>query len=160
MIEDKLIPFESIRELCKEQRAKGKVLVFTNGCFDIVHSGHVLYLEEAKALGDILVLGLNSDASVTRLKGESRPINSEIDRAIVLAGLEAIDYVVIFGEDTPENLIREVGPDILVKGGDWRPDQIVGADFVLASGGIVKSLSYKKGISTTAILERLCKKNS
>lgn len=130
----------------------GKV-VFTNGCFDILHAGHVQYLEEARALGDFLLLGLNSDASISRLKGPKRPINSFADRALVLAGLRAIDLVVGFEEDTPYELIKAVAPDLLVKGGDWRPDQIVGSDLVLAAGGEVRSLSFKEGSSTTSIVD-------
>jgi D-glycero-beta-D-manno-heptose 1-phosphate adenylyltransferase len=132
-------------------------IVFTNGCFDILHAGHVQYLNEAKALGDILVVGLNSDSSVKRLKGNTRPINSEEDRAIVLAALESVDYVVIFEEDTPYNLIYHIKPDILVKGGDWSPQTIVGADVVIKNGGEVKSLSFKKGISSTQIIDKICK---
>ncbi len=133
---------------------QGKKVVFTNGCFDILHRGHVTYLNEAKSLGDILVLGLNSDASVKRLKGETRPVNSEEDRKFVLENLKAIDYVFIFTEDTPYELIKIIMPDVLVKGGDWKPEQIVGSDLVLANGGEVKSLNFVNGFSTTSIIER------
>ncbi len=136
------------------QPKKGTI-VFTNGCFDILHAGHVQYLQEAKALGDILVIGLNSDSSVKRLKGKTRPINSQDDRALVLAGLESIDYIIIFEEDTPYNLINQIKPDILVKGGDWSPDDIVGSDIVKKYQGSVKSLSFKKGISTTDIIQKI-----
>lgn len=132
---------------------KNKKLVFTNGCFDIMHIGHTRYLREAASLGDILVVGLNSDASVKRLKGEERPINSQDDRAEMLVALEFIDYVVIFEDDTPENLIKEVRPDILVKGGDWKPDQIVGADFVTERGGQVLTIPFVEGKSTTNIIK-------
>jgi len=130
-------------------------IVFTNGCFDILHAGHVTYLEEARALGDALVLGLNGDASIARLKGPQRPLVPFRDRARVLAGLRAIDLVVGFDEDTPLELIRRIEPDILVKGGDWRVDEIVGADLVLARGGEVRSLSLLEGRSTTDIVARI-----
>ncbi len=132
-----------------------KKIVFTNGCFDILHSGHVSYLNEAKSLGDVLIVGLNSDLSVKRLKGESRPINSEQDRKFVLENLKAVDYVIIFEDDTPLRLIKGITPQILVKGGDWTPDQIVGSEFVLENGGEVLSLSFKKGYSTTKIIEKI-----
>ena len=134
---------------------KDKKVVFTNGCFDILHRGHVTYLNEAKAQGDILIVGLNSDASVKRLKGETRPVNSELDRKFVLENLKAIDFVEIFTEDTPLNLIKEVMPDVLVKGGDWKPEQIVGSKEVLANGGEVKSLNFVNGFSTTSTIEKI-----
>lgn len=136
-------------------RASGKVVVFTNGCFDILHAGHVRYLARAKQLGDVLVVGVNSDRSVKRLgKGAGRPINPEADRAEVLAALEMIDYVTIFDQDTPRELIGALEPDVLVKGGDWPVQQIVGADLVRARGGRVRSLPFEKGYSTTKILRR------
>lgn len=130
-------------------------IVFTNGCFDVLHFGHVHYLMEAKALGDILVVGLNSDDSVRRLKGPSRPINGEKERAFVLAALSCIDYVVVFEEDTPKELIETVRPDVLVKGGDYALDQIVGADFVTRNGGTVTTLPFVEGFSSTRIIEIL-----
>ena len=132
-------------------------VVFTNGCFDILHSGHVQYLNEAKALGDRLVVGLNSDASVKRLKGNERPINNQDDRKFVLENLRAVDEVIIFNEDTPLKLIEKVRPTILVKGGDWPIEQIVGHEFVISIGGTVKSLSFKNGYSTTSVLEQIKK---
>lgn len=132
-------------------------VVFTNGCFDILHVGHVRYLRDARALGDILVVGLNSDASVKRLKGPERPVQVESDRAELLASLGVVDYVVLFEDDTPLSLIESVAPDILVKGGDWPPEKIVGSKFVLARGGEVKSLPFHPGRSTTSILERIQK---
>ena len=132
-----------------------KKIVFTNGCFDILHRGHVTYLNEAKNQGDILVLGLNSDASVKRLKGESRPINNEQDRKFVLENLKCIDYVEIFEEDTPLNLILEVKPDILVKGGDWKPEDIVGGKEVISWGGDVRSLNFVDNYSTTNVIEKI-----
>ena len=132
-----------------------KKVVFTNGCFDILHKGHVSYLNEAKSLGDILVIGLNSDQSVKRLKGESRPINDENDRKFLLENLKAVDFVFIFEEDTPYNLIKEVKPNVLVKGGDWKPEEIVGSDIVQSLGGEVRSLSFIQGHSTTNTINKI-----
>jgi len=151
---NKLKDWEELKAICQKLQSESKSIVFTNGCFDILHKGHVLYLQQAKEQGDILVLGLNSDASVKRLKGSNRPINSEIDRAIVLSALSAIDYVVIFEEDTPYDLIKTLQPDVLVKGGDWQPEEIVGNDILKKKGGKVISLNYYDGYSTTGIIER------
>lgn len=134
-------------------------VVFTNGCFDILHVGHARYLRDAKALGDILVVGVNTDASVKRLgKGDDRPIQNEKDRVELISALGAVDFAVLFNEDTPLELIESVGPDVLVKGGDWKPEQIVGSKFVLARGGEVKSLPFHPGHSTTSLLERIDKR--
>lgn len=133
---------------------KNKTVVFTNGCFDLLHIGHVRYLKEARALGDILVVGINSDDSVKRLKGPTRPIQNESDRAEILSSLGAVDFTVIFTEDTPAKLIEKVRPDILVKGGDWKPEQIVGSDFVMSYGGKVLSLQFVEGRSTTKLIEK------
>ena len=130
-------------------------VVFTNGCFDVLHRGHVTYLAQARDLGDCLVVGLNSDASVKRLKGDNRPINNENDRAYVLAALSSIDYIILFEEDTPKNLIEQVKPDILVKGGDYQIDNIVGADFVLKNGGQVLTIPFVDGYSSTKIIQAL-----
>ena len=130
-------------------------VVFTNGCFDVLHLGHVTYLAQSRDLGDCLVVGLNNDASVKRLKGESRPINSENDRALLLAALSFVDYIIIFEEDTPKNLIEQVKPDILVKGGDYQIDNIVGADFVLKNGGQVLTIPFVDGYSSTKIIQAL-----
>jgi len=131
-------------------------LVFTNGCFDVLHRGHVTYLAQARALGASLVLGVNSDASVKRLgKGDDRPINSEQDRMAVLAALEAISLVVLFEEDTPLNLIVQTKPDILVKGGDWQPEKIVGSREVIAWGGAVHSIPFLHERSTTALVNKI-----
>ncbi len=132
-----------------------KQIVFTNGCFDILHVGHIRYLRQAAELGDLLVIGLNSDASVRRLKGEGRPINSEEDRAELLASLEFVDYIVIFDEDTPYTLIQEVQPDVLVKGGDYTLDEVVGRDIVQARGGDVILLNFVEGKSTSGIIQRI-----
>lgn len=134
-------------------RQKGKV-VFTNGCFDLLHKGHVSYLERARGLGDLLVVALNSDASVRKLKGSSRPINKLADRLEVMAALACVDYVTWFGEDTPLALIQLLKPKVLVKGGDWKPHQIVGSEDVLSWGGKVRSLKFVPGRSTTRMIER------
>ncbi|MDR3641731.1 MAG: adenylyltransferase/cytidyltransferase family protein [Humidesulfovibrio sp.] len=137
----------------------GYRLVFTNGCYDILHPGHVDLLARARALGDGLILGLNSDASVGRIKGDlpgpKRPVNSQVERAFVLAGLASVDFVVLFNEDTPLELIRAVRPQVLVKGGDWDVSRIVGRDGVEADGGQVLSLPLLPGYSTTGLIERL-----
>ena len=143
-------PFENFQKV-----RIGKKVVFTNGCFDILHRGHIAYLNEARAQGDILVLGLNSDASVKRLKGESRPINNEEDRKYLLENLKCIDFVFLFTEDTPYNLIKSLNPDVLVKGGDWQAKDIIGSDIVLAAGGEVKSLTFIDGFSTTGTIEKI-----
>jgi D-beta-D-heptose 7-phosphate kinase/D-beta-D-heptose 1-phosphate adenosyltransferase len=149
--------FLIIRKRLKEE---GKKLVFTNGCFDIIHRGHVDYLNRAKALGDYLVVALNSDDSVRRLKGEGRPINKLEDRAFVIANLKAVDFVVSFNEDTPFEIISAIVPDVLVKGGDWSVDQIVGRDIVEANGGKVLSLPYVENYSTTSIINKMKKSGS
>lgn len=141
------------RQVAAEARGRGERIVMTNGCFDILHAGHVAYLEEAKQRGDRLLVAVNDDASVTRLKGVGRPFNPLADRMAVLAGLAAVDWVVPFGEDTPEALVGEVLPDVLVKGGDYRPENVAGARAVLANGGTVEVLSFREGRSTTAIVE-------
>jgi D-beta-D-heptose 7-phosphate kinase/D-beta-D-heptose 1-phosphate adenosyltransferase len=135
-------------------RPRSERVVFTNGCFDVLHRGHVEYLESARGLGDLLVVGLNTDDSVRRLKGPSRPVNPEDDRAYVLAGLAAVDYVTFFAEDTPRDLIVALLPDVLVKGGDYRKEDIVGGAEVEAAGGEVVVAPLVPGRSTTAILQR------
>ncbi len=134
-------------------------IVFTNGCFDIIHRGHIEYLKKAKSLGDVLIVGLNSDNSVQRLKGDKRPINNESDRAVVLRELKSVDFVVIFEEDTPLELIKKIRPDILVKGGDWPTNQIVGHEFVLKNGGEVYSIPFIEGYSTTNIIKKITGKS-
>ena len=137
------------------RKNKEKKIVFTNGCFDIIHKGHVAYLVEAKKLGDLLVIGLNSDASVKRLKGPERPINNELDRQYVMSQLKPVDFVEIFTEDTPLNLILKIMPKILVKGGDWKIEQIVGGKEVVEAGGEVFSLNFVDGYSTTSIIHKI-----
>lgn len=151
MITDKE-KFKAIREKIKSENKK---LVFTNGCFDLIHRGHITYLNEAKKLGDFLVIGVNSDSSVKRLKGNNRPVTCEDDRAFVLDNLKPVDFVIKFDEDTPYNLIKEVLPDFLVKGGDWKEEDIVGFDIVKSAGGKVLSLNYVNNYSTTNILKKI-----
>lgn len=135
----------------------GRKIVFTNGCFDILHSGHIVYLQHAKEMGDLLVIGVNSDASIKRLKGEDRPVNSLADRLMLLSAISVVDYVIPFEEDTPQKLIEAVIPDVLVKGGDYTLDGIVGADFVKARGGVVTTIPFVEGKSTTNIISKIRK---
>jgi D-beta-D-heptose 7-phosphate kinase/D-beta-D-heptose 1-phosphate adenosyltransferase len=137
------------------RRSTGAKVVFTNGCFDLLHPGHVRYLAAARALGDVLVVGLNDDASVTRLKGPGRPILSALERAEVLAALAVVDHVVFFPDDTPAALIRAIRPDVLVKGADWAEKDIVGRDDVVATGGRVERIDVVPGVSTTEIIRRI-----
>lgn len=153
----KILSRERLTKTLAILRKKGKKVVFTNGCFDILHVGHVDYLAKAKGLGDVLVVGLNSDDSVRRLKGAGRPINKERDRAKVLSGLVFVDFITIFGEDTPKKLIEMLSPDVLVKGGDWKKKDIVGADFVRSCGGRVVTIPFVKGYSTTSIIKKMSK---
>ena len=151
----KLLPLPTLRRRLAALRRAGQRVVFTNGVFDLLHPGHVRYLRAAKRLGNVLVVGLNSDKSVRRLdKSPERPLVKQRDRAEVLAALEMVDYVAIFDQETPLELIRAVQPDVLVKGGDWSIDRIIGADLVLARGGKVKSLPFAKGYSTTRLIAR------
>jgi D-beta-D-heptose 7-phosphate kinase/D-beta-D-heptose 1-phosphate adenosyltransferase len=136
-------------------KTAGKRVVFTNGCFDILHRGHIDYLQKAKSLGDVLVVGINTDASVRRLKGNGRPIVEEEDRAAVIAALAAVDYVCLFDEDTPYELIRAVVPDILVKGADWSVNDIVGKDVVEGAGGSVHTIEFLPNRSTTKIIQKI-----
>ena len=150
-----LVKQKDLPALMKRLRRARKKVVFTNGVFDVLHRGHVDYLARAKTFGDVLIVGLNTDASVRRLKGSPRPIQKQADRAAILLALKAVDYVVMFGEDTPEALIRRVRPDVLVKGADYRTAEIVGADFVQSCGGTVKRVRLTPGRSTTAVLKKL-----
>lgn len=146
---------ESLKRLLAKQRGPRRKIVFTNGCFDILHPGHVTYLNQARKLGTLLVVGMNDDGSVKRLKGASRPVNRLEDRMLVLAALECVDYVTFFGEDTPLELIRMLKPHVLVKGGDYEIKDIVGADDVIGWGGSVKALPYVEGYSTTKLIQSL-----
>ena len=154
---DKIKSLEQAKALVQQWRLEGKKVVFTNGCFDILHLGHVDYLEKARALGDKLVLGLNTDDSVSRFKGPERPIQDQNSRARILASLQFIDLVVFFNEDTPQDLISELIPNVLVKGSDYLAENIVGADVVKRAGGVVKTIDFVEGYSTTRIVEKIKK---
>lgn len=156
----KIVDLELAVQAARRVRAAGGRVVFTNGCFDLLHAGHVRYLGQARAQGDFLILGLNSDASVRGLgKGAERPLVPQEQRAEVVAGLMAVDLVVIFEEPTPLKLIEAILPEVLVKGGDWRPEKIVGRDVVAASGGQVKSIPFEEDISTTQLVKRIRQKS-
>ena len=149
-----IVELKELLGLLERVRGKKKI-VFTNGCFDLLHAGHADYLNRAKSLGDILVLGINSDASMRRIKGEKRPILPQQMRAYLLDNLKPVDYVVIFEEDTPLELIKAIKPDVLVKGADWDLERIVGADFVLSYGGRVERIAFSFDISTSNVIERI-----
>lgn len=154
-VEDKIKDFQTIKSLIPLKSVRKKKVVFTNGCFDILHSGHGSYLEKASRLGDELIVAINSDESVRRLKGKDRPIISQAHRAYLVAALGFVDYVVIFDEDTPKRLIDELVPDVLVKGADWSVDNIVGADTVLKNGGSVETIKLVEGLSTSSIIKKI-----
>jgi len=151
----KFQPPSVLAETVAQLQRAGKTVVFTNGCFDILHPGHIHTLTQAKALGDVLLVGINSDASVKHLKGERRPILSETERAVIISALAVVDYVTVFDEDTPLELIKLLQPDILVKGGDWSPEAVVGKEVVERNGGRVAVIPYQEGFSTTDIIERI-----
>lgn len=157
-ISHKIVDAATLAARLHHWRAVGNKIVFTNGCFDILHRGHVELLAQCRTFGDYVIVGLNADASVRKLKGEGRPVNDELSRAAVLASLTFVDAVILFEEDTPLNLITTIRPDILVKGGDYDPDKIVGADIVRQRGGEVKTVDIVKGFSTTSILAKSQKK--
>jgi D-beta-D-heptose 7-phosphate kinase/D-beta-D-heptose 1-phosphate adenosyltransferase len=148
---------KELRPLLDILRATGKKIVFTNGCFDLIHTGHTRYLAKAKSFGDILVVAVNSDSSVRMIKGDNRPINNEADRMETLAALESVDFVTLFDEPDPRLIISELQPDVLVKGGDWPVEKIIGRDVVEARGGKVISVGYIEGASTTGIIEKILK---
>jgi len=150
-----LISRNQIVEIRKKLKVDGKKVVFTNGCFDILHAGHVDYLLKAKNEGDILIVALNSDKSVKRIKGSSRPIINENERAFILNSLEAVDYVTLFDEDTPEEIINQLIPDVLVKGADWSIENIVGREIVEKNGGEVKSIKFESDQSTSKIIKKI-----
>ena len=154
---NKILSWEMLKEKLDGLHAEGKKIVLTNGCFDILHVGHARYLNEAKKAGDVLVLALNSDSSVRALKGEQRPLNPEADRAYVVAALAAVDYVVVFSESTPFEVIEYLKPDIIVKGGDWEEEKVVGGESVKKWGGKVLIMPETKGVSTTNIIEKILK---
>jgi len=144
-----------LKKILSRLKTQGKRIVFTNGCFDILHYGHIRYLEAAKRRGDILIVALNSDSSVKRIKGQNRPIINEGDRLTTIAALESVDYVTLFGEDTPLKLIKLLKPDVLIKGADWNKKNIVGADFVATYGGKVETVKLSLGRSTTKIIKKI-----
>ena len=152
---DKIVDRATAVRRIGEARQEAKQIVFTNGCFDLLHVGHVRYLAAAREAGDLLIVGINDDASVRRLKGPERPLVAEADRAEVVAALAVVDFVTIFGEDTPAEVITALQPDVLVKGADWAPDQVVGREVVEARGGRVLLIPFVEGFSTTALAERL-----
>ncbi len=152
---NKLQTTKQIEKTLEQLKKERKTIAFTNGCFDILHAGHVSYLEKAKNFADILIVGLNSDNSIKRLKGAKRPINSERDRAIILCGLSCVDYVVIFEEDTPIKLIKTIKPDILIKGADWKEKAVAGCDFIKSYGGKCQFIDLLDNHSTTNIIEKI-----
>ena len=151
----KVKSWEETLKLRRQSKSEGRRVVFTNGVFDILHRGHVEYLAKARAMGDLLVVGMNSDASVNRIKGPSRPVNHQEDRAVVLSALACVDCVVVFEEDTPLKIIELLVPDVLVKGADWRVEDIVGADVVIKNGGRVENIELTPGRSTTNVIDKI-----
>lgn len=156
-IEEKIKGIQELKKCILNWREQNQKIVFTNGCFDLLHLGHVDYLAKAKDLGDRLIIGVNTDASIRRLKGEFRPLQDENSRLHLLAALEVVDAVVLFDEDTPYELIKQVQPDVLVKGADYKPESIVGYDIVTSRGGKVETIEYLEGYSTTSIEQRILK---
>jgi rfaE bifunctional protein nucleotidyltransferase chain/domain len=155
---NKIIAFNDIEGFCRKKKQEGKTIVTTNGCFDILHMGHVGYLEQASVLGDVLIVGINSQDSVKRIKGSGRPVTSEIGRISVVAALGFVDYCVLFYEDTPVELLKKIKPDIHVKGGDYSPDDLIEKKVIEDNGGVIKILPLVSGYSTTSIVDKL--KNS
>ncbi|MDI6758133.1 MAG: D-glycero-beta-D-manno-heptose 1-phosphate adenylyltransferase [Candidatus Omnitrophota bacterium] len=155
MINSKTKNIIQLKRIIQRLRIQGKKIVFTNGCFDLLHYGHVKYLEEAKRLGDILVVAVNSDASVRRIKGDKRPIIPQKDRLLTIAALESVDYAVLFNEDTPLRIIKLFRPDILVKGKDWHKNNVVGASFVQGYNGKVSTIKLAKNRSTTSLIKKI-----
>ena len=152
---DKIVSLPKLKVSVLKLKTKKKKVVFTNGCFDLIHVGHIKYLEKAKALGDILIVGINSDSSTRKIKGPGRPISGQDDRARIIAGLESVDYVSIFNEITPYKLIKAIKPNVLVKGADWKLNKIVGADFVKSYGGRVAMVPFVRGRSTSSIIHKI-----
>lgn len=155
IINSKILSQQDCSCFVKNLKKQNKKIVFTNGCFDVLHYGHISYLIDAKQLGDKLIVALNSDASVKRLKGENRPINNEYQRALNLAALLMVDAIVVFNEDTPEKIIKLISPDVLVKGGDYKIENIVGADFVMNNGGKVEIINFVNGFSSSEIIKKI-----
>ncbi len=155
LLTNKIFTWETLKNQVAEWQNQGKKIVFSNGCFDIVHKGHIDYLNRAADLGDVLVMGLNTDASVSKLKGPHRPIQDEQSRLTIIAALQCVSAVVLFDEETPYDLIKLVQPDVLVKGSDYKPENIVGYDIVIAKGGQVKTIDYLPGFSTSGIEKKI-----
>lgn len=158
IINSKIIDDKSLHQQLAIWRFLNKKIVFTNGCFDIIHLGHIDYLSKAKDLGDILLIGLNTDDSVKRLKGNNRPIKNQRERAVLLASLRFVDGIILFNEDTPYDLIKKIEPDILIKGSDYKKEEIVGADIIKNTGGEIITIDFLEGYSTTSILNKIRKK--
>jgi len=156
-LQERIFTADEIKQEVIRIRLKSKTIAFTNGVFDILHEGHIKILSQAAAFADVLIIGVNSDASVKRLKGNDRPINNQYSRALILASLIMTDAVIIFNEDTPLNLIKNIMPDVLIKGGDYTSDTVVGADEVIANGGRVEIIPLEEGFSTTGIIEKMKK---
>jgi D-beta-D-heptose 7-phosphate kinase/D-beta-D-heptose 1-phosphate adenosyltransferase len=154
-VSGKIKNLDELKRLVTEAKAHGKTVVFTNGCFDLLHRGHVHVLREAKARGDLLIVAVNSDRSVNQIKGPGRPVMPETDRLELITAMEMVDYALLFDEPDPYEIIAALSPDVLVKGGDWGPEEVVGADLVRAAGGKVASIPYVKGCSTTEIIEKI-----
>ena len=155
-----IVNLDELKKIRQKLKSENKKVVFTNGVFDLIHSGHVDYLVKAKQLGNVLIVGMNSDASVIRIKGDKRPILKEDERAFIISNIKPVDYVVLFNEDTPEKLINEIVPDVLVKGADWPIDKIVGKDVVELNGGEVKTIEFVNHQSTSKIIELISKRYS
>ncbi len=155
MIDSKIKDPEGLSSIILALKNEKKKIVFTNGCFDMVHAGHVAYLEDARREGDILVVALNSDNSVKRLKGDGRPINKEIDRQRIIAALASVDYVTLFDEDDPKEIVEKLQPDVIVKGSDWKVDEIIGGEFVKSMGGKAVAIPFRNGYSTTDLIKKI-----
>jgi rfaE bifunctional protein nucleotidyltransferase chain/domain len=158
LLEKKIQDLRKIKKQTSYFKARRKKIVFTNGCFDLLHYGHVKYLQDAKKKGDVLVVGINSDSSAKRIKGKKRPVVNEKDRLRLVAALESVDYVVLFKEDTPLKIIKFIKPDVLVKGADWNKNNIVGKDFVISYGGSVSAIRFVKGYSTSNLIKKIAKR--
>lgn len=157
MLKEKIKNLSELKRIILKEQKKGKRIVFTNGCFDILHYGHVKYLEEAKKKGDILIVGVNSDTSVRKIKGSRRPVVAQSERVGIVASLESVNYALLFKEETPLKLIKELKPDILIKGADWKRNKIAGSDIVRAGGGKVLTVNLIKGRSTTNLIKKIAK---
>lgn len=158
MAESKIKNLSTLKTIIRSLKRRGKKIAFTNGCFDILHKGHIKLLKEAKSMGDVLIVAINSDSSVKRIKGKKRPINTEMNRAIVLSAVEFVDFITIFGEPNPARVIKEIRPDVLVKGGDWKKDRIIGSEFVESMGGKVLSIPLAKGYSTSHLINAIMRR--